>query len=234
MRVIRVERHVNPDSITRLAHALDAARSGEPCVLAGSADCFCEGWDLEWLSPALERDGAVDTLLDSFAACLRVIGDAPCPIIAAVDGAALGGGLALAAAADVVIATPRARFALPEVFSGLVPAVALPYIARRVGPTRARALALGGATLPASDALHAGLCDELVEDLNGAIERHAKRWKSASAGALAGAKKLGALLGAEDYEQRARQELAHLLATEDTRRRLSRAALGAPPWEDDA
>jgi isohexenylglutaconyl-CoA hydratase len=76
-----------------------------------------------------------------------------------VDGAAVGGGMGLAAAADIVIATPRARFALTETSLGLPPAQIAPYLVARLGARVATRLALTGARLTGAEAAALGLAD---------------------------------------------------------------------------
>ncbi len=83
----------------------------------------------------------------------------PFVTIAVVDGAAVGGGMGLAAAADIVIATQRARFALTETSLGLPPAQIAPYLVGRLGERTARRLALTGARLDGREAAAVGLAD---------------------------------------------------------------------------
>ncbi len=101
-------------------------------------------------------------------------------VIAAVDGAAAGGGVGLVAAADLALATARATFGLPEVTLGLLPAMVFPVLLERLTPQRARMLALSPA-VSAEEALALGLVDRVVADagalqpaLRGAI-KHALR-----------------------------------------------------------
>jgi len=79
--------------------------------------------------------------------------------IAAVDGPAVGGGMGLAAAADIVIATARARFSLSETSLGIPPAQIAPHLVARIGERVARRLALTGARLDGRDAAALGLAD---------------------------------------------------------------------------
>jgi enoyl-CoA hydratase/carnithine racemase len=81
------------------------------------------------------------------------------PVIAAVDGIAIGGGLGLAATADMVIATERSTFGLPEALFGFVPAVILPLLLERMRPKDCRLWMLSGYSRPAGEALTAGLVD---------------------------------------------------------------------------
>src|SRR5215471_8173568 len=135
--------------LLRRLEELAARATAEPLILGGTGE-FCRGLDL---ASVLDRPrGEPARMLRAFADLLEKLTSAPVPIVAVVDGAALGGGAGLAAVADFVVATPRARFALPEMLFGLVPAVVFPYVARRVGYARARRLALSGETLDADEA----------------------------------------------------------------------------------
>ncbi len=69
----------------------------------------------------------------------RTLSTLPRPTIARVQGAAVGGGLGLAAACDIVVATPAASFAMPEVRLGIIPAVISPYVADAIGAGNAAA-----------------------------------------------------------------------------------------------
>ena len=129
-------------------------RGAGRCTFEGTAGVFCEGGALDPAATAEPRP-------ELFAALLRAIEAAPVVVLAVVDGPALGAGAGIAAAADVVIATPRARFGLPETVMGLVPAMVFPVLARRLGVARARRLALGAAPLTAEEALAQGLADEV-------------------------------------------------------------------------
>ena len=84
------------------------------------------------------------------------------PTIARVQGAAMGGGVGLASACDFVVATERAFFALSEVRLGLVPGVISPFVVRRVGPAKARALFMLGDRVSALQAEKVGLADTCV------------------------------------------------------------------------
>jgi cyclohexa-1,5-dienecarbonyl-CoA hydratase len=104
------------------------------------------------------------SMVDAFhAACIAMI-EATQPVIVIVDGPAIGGGAELVAYGDMVIATPRARFALPEITIGMFPPLAstmFPYI---IGPKRALELVLTGEAITAEKALELGLVNRLVPE----------------------------------------------------------------------
>ena len=121
---------------------------------------FCAGADLHELRARSGPD-ALDLksarLFDDLAGC-------PLPSIAAIDGPAVGGGLELALACDVRIATPRASFAFPETSFGIIPAAGGTFrLPRVVGPGMARQMILLGHRLDAKAALQWRLVNEIVD-----------------------------------------------------------------------
>jgi len=167
-----------PDKRNALSEEL-IARLGQVCaqvtadldacalVLWGAGGNFCAGADfgrfMELMSgePGHGEDPIV-AHNRGFGAILEQLAALPVPTIAVVRGAAIGGGCGLAAACDRVIATDDAVFAMPEVTLGVAPAQIAPFVARRIGATRARWLMLSAARLPAAAARDAGLVDIVV------------------------------------------------------------------------
>src|SRR6202790_1126370 len=104
------------------------------------------------------------SMLDAFhAACIAMV-EAPQPVLVVVDGAAIGGGAELIAYGDLVIATPRARFALPEITIGVFPPLASTMFPHIIGPKRALELVLTGEAISAERALELGLVNRLVSE----------------------------------------------------------------------
>lgn len=101
-------------------------------------------------------------MLDSFHAIFRQLEQIAKPVIALVDGAALGGGCELVAACDIVIASDRSRFGQPEIKLGVFPPVATVLLPRVIGEKRARELILTGEIIDASEASRLGLCNHVV------------------------------------------------------------------------
>ena len=103
-------------------------------------------------------------MLDAFhSACIAMV-DAPQPVLVIVDGAAIGGGAELVAYGDLVVATPRARFALPEITIGMFPPLASTMFPHIVGPKRALELVLTGEAISAERARELGLVNRLVPE----------------------------------------------------------------------
>jgi enoyl-CoA hydratase/carnithine racemase len=133
-------------------------------ILAAAGErAFCAGADLK---ERREMDDAqVVAFLDSFRALNQMLQDMPFPVIAAVDGAAMGGGLELALACDFRVAGPKAVFALPETSLGIIPgAGGTQRLSRLVGLAQARKMILTARRIDARQALNMGLVDELGEE----------------------------------------------------------------------
>jgi cyclohexa-1,5-dienecarbonyl-CoA hydratase len=104
------------------------------------------------------------SMLDAFhGACIAMV-EAPQPVLVIVDGAAIGGGAELVAYGDLVVATPRARFALPEITIGMFPPLASTMFPHIVGPKRALELILTGEAISAERARDLGLVNRLVPE----------------------------------------------------------------------
>ncbi|MCO4761985.1 MAG: enoyl-CoA hydratase/isomerase family protein [Myxococcales bacterium] len=146
--------------------AITAAERESSCrvlVLAGQGKSFCAGADLGWMA-AQAKEGAQANLASAerMGGIFHRLSQCAKPTIARVHGAAMGGGVGLASACDFVVATERAFFALSEVRLGLVPGVISPFVVRRVGPAKARALFMLGDRVPGAEALTLGLADRCV------------------------------------------------------------------------
>ncbi len=134
-------------------------------VLGGVGRSFCAGADLHWMRASLEftrEDNYADAL--RMADMLAAIDACPCPVIARIQGAALGGGAGLAAVCDIVVAAEDARFGFTEVRLGIAPAVISPFAVRKIGSSHARALFTTAERFSAAHALHIGLAHQVVPE----------------------------------------------------------------------
>ena len=134
-------------------------RGARAAVLRGDPDgrAFCAGFDLDALAAAdpVQGDAIFAALLDGLARC-------PVPVVAALAGAAMGGGCELAAACDQRIAAPGAKLGLPPARLGIVyPTRGLARMSALVGDARARQLFLRARIITAEEAHGWGLVDEL-------------------------------------------------------------------------
>jgi enoyl-CoA hydratase/carnithine racemase len=146
--------------VEQLRVALDRAErdsATRAVVLTGTAPGFCAGSDLKELSGA---DLAGMRAHEARTAALaRSIAFLDKPVLAAVDGFALGGGFVLAVSCDVVVTSPSARWHLPEVAIGWIPPWGLQALVARVGPAAARRLTWGAAAFDGHEAHRLGLAD---------------------------------------------------------------------------
>jgi methylglutaconyl-CoA hydratase len=195
--------------VEELAEALArAATSGaRAVVLTGAGRHFCTGADLNELA-ALAAATPAERLADAtrlgalYAALLR----SPLLTVAAVHGAAYGGGLGLACACDLVVAAPSARLQFSEVRLGFVPALISVFLLRRLPAARLARLFLDPQPLDAAAGLAAGLVDEIAAaPRQHALERAAAIARKASPAAIAETKRLLLALTLPQLDQ----QLAH-------------------------
>lgn len=178
-------------------------------VLAGRGSVFCAGADLEWMRTAAgftreENLADARALFDLY----ETIDRSPKAVVAAVQGAALGGGAGLVAVADVAVAEEGARFGFTEVRLGLVPAVISPFVVRKIGASAARELFLTGERFSAARAAAIGLVHRVVnlDELDAGTDERVGELLKAAPGAVAAAKVL--LRGVEGRPPDAVRDLA--------------------------
>jgi enoyl-CoA hydratase/carnithine racemase len=218
--------------VQRLLDTLEADHTADVVTIEGGADVFCAGLAFEELVHC-DAD-RVATVLARYAMLLDVISTVPKPVVALVAGQAIGGGVGIAAAADLVLATPHATFALPEAIFGIVPAMVFPLLARRVGPTTARRLALTAASISAKEAWNVRLVDEVVDDLDVAVRRHTDRFERMDRRSIAAIKTLATVheRSPAEYRQHASRVFSDLASSDATRVRIARFLAGDTPWFD--
>lgn len=155
---------LNLETRRGLADAFAACHEDEgvrAIVLTGNADAFAAGADLREF---LDQD-AVDIARGRVERFFRTIAQTPQPVIAAVSGYALGGGMELAMMADIIIAGEGAQFGQPEVRVGIMPgAGGTQRLTRAVGKFQAMRICLTGKPFSAREALAIGLVSEVVPD----------------------------------------------------------------------
>jgi methylglutaconyl-CoA hydratase len=169
------------------------AKETRVVVLTGEGAAFCSGADADWMRRA-KSFTAEQNEADAgrMAAMLRAIDECPCPVLARVNGAALGGGMGLLAASDIAIAQDGATFGFTEVRLGLVPAVISTFVLPRIGPRAARRYFLTGERFGAPVAREIGLVHEVVapEALDARVAALASGLLECGPQALATAKRL--------------------------------------------
>jgi methylglutaconyl-CoA hydratase len=171
-------------------------------VLSGAGKTFCGGADIAWMRDSLDlpyEQNVADAgaMSDMF----RTIDRCPKPVIARIQGAALGGGAGLAAVCDIVIAGHDAIFGFTEVKLGIIPAVISPFVLAKIGAGNARALFLTGERFDAHRAQAIGLVHEVVvaDTLDVCTERLLNEVLSAGPQAVAAAKALIPTVARAEY-----------------------------------
>lgn len=187
----------NEVMISELARAFGVealSKDVRAVVLKGAGPVFAAGGDLNWMKRSIEvsRD---ENLEDTrrLSRMFAVLNDCPKPVIGAVHGAAIGGGVGLVSVCDIVIAVSDTQFSLSEVRLGLVPACIGPFVVAKIGASQARRLFLSADRFSGLLAKEIGLVHELVSDknqLDSAVERVVGNILQASPNAVNAAKKL--------------------------------------------
>ena len=179
------------DLIRELTEAFADVGDARAVVLAGEGESFSAGADVDWMRASIQlsyEENVADArrlrmMLDAINTC-------PAPVIARVQGHALGGGCGLVACSDVVVAAPDAVFAFSEVKLGIIPSVISPFALAKIGESAARRYFLTGERFDAQTAFRIGLVHELAAELDAAIERIVAELRTAGPEAARHAKQL--------------------------------------------
>jgi methylglutaconyl-CoA hydratase len=179
--------------LTAWAEQAAAEHRLRTAVLQGAGAVFCAGADLEWMSKmvAYSHDENVRDAT-ALARMFEALDSLPFPLVARVQGAALGGGAGLAAVCDIAVAAADAVFGFTEVKLGILPAVISPFVVAKIGASSARELFLTGRRFDADHARDIGLVHSVVDvaALDQAIEKTLQELESSSPAAMAEAKAL--------------------------------------------
>jgi methylglutaconyl-CoA hydratase len=150
--------------LTAACMALDDDEDVRVVILTGRGKSFSAGADLNWMKRAA-NNGLDDNLNDAraLARMLRTIAEMRKPTLARIQGAALGGGMGLAAACDIAVASTKAVFATSEVRFGIIPSAISPYVLRAIGARQAYRYFQSAERIDAMRACEIGLVHEAVE-----------------------------------------------------------------------
>lgn len=231
-----------------LRDAATALASDPPrvVILHGAGEHFCAGMDLRPDNPlvsdlapaiAMKDPDACRAVIERLKASMNAIASLPCPVVAAIEGSCLGGGLELALTADLRVAGESARFSMPETRWGLVPDVGgTVRLTRLVGRGRSADLILTGRTIDAREALAWGLVSQVVPDgstLERARELAASIIKGAPLAtreALAVLRQVDALDDAAAFEAETQAGVTTLIGQEAMEGLAAFATKQAPRW----
>ncbi len=177
--------------IAQLSEAFVDVGKARAVVLAGDGPSFCAGADVEWMRSSAELDydanvadaTALRRMLEAIDAC-------PAPVVARVQGHALGGGAGLVACSDIAVAEHGAVFAFSEVKLGIIPAVISPFALAKIGASASRRYFVTGERFDAATALRIGLVHEVADDLDAAVDTILGELRSAGPRATRHAKRL--------------------------------------------
>jgi methylglutaconyl-CoA hydratase len=159
---------ISRQMITELLQAFDdlhGEKSVRAVIITGAGSAFCAGMDLSEMQETAQQPNAWAQWHDDALAYRELIDKMmqfPKPIIAAVNGPAIAGGLGLVLAADLAIATHDASFGLPEPRRGIVAGMVAPLLVFRAGGAHAANMLLTARIFSAADALRMGLVTELT------------------------------------------------------------------------
>ncbi|MFO0872464.1 MAG: enoyl-CoA hydratase/isomerase family protein [Phycisphaerales bacterium] len=212
--------------IAALGDAVDDVQrdtSARVMILAGAGKSFCAGMDLK----AVRSDpAAMGDMLRTLSRVSRRIRRLSIPTIARVQGAAIGGGCGLMVVCDFAVTHPEAKLGYPEVDLGICPAVVAPWLVKRIGAGRARAMLLAGGTMDGAAGHAAGLATHLVplDALESAANELAARLATGGPLALAATKRWLNHLDASDEDailDRAAELSAEIIAGAEAQARLA-------------
>lgn len=211
-----VRNALNQEMIGELTNALSSVPSGtRVIVIRGKGKAFCSGADLNYMKESgqyTKDENLSDALrLESL---FSVISRSRCPVIVVAQGAVMGGGIGILAAADIVLSETGTLFAFSEVKLGIVPAVISPYILAKMNRSKVFELMLTGRRFNASEAKESGLvtktCSE--DQMESVLVQYINEFLSASPDAVSRCKTLLQEVGNQTGHNEMRQYTAGVIA----------------------
>jgi methylglutaconyl-CoA hydratase len=195
-------------------------------ILTGDGPSFSAGADLNMMKASAtftQEQNLSDAL--RLADLLDAINTFPCPVVARVNGTAMGGGLGLLAVCDIVIAVEGAKLAFSEVKLGIAPAIISPYVVRKIGETHARMLFVTGERFSAAHAQEIGLVHIVTtpEELDATVEKTVRELLNGGPQAIRACKALALNVGHMDHETARKytaETIAKLRVSDEAQERL--------------
>ena len=197
-------------------------------ILTGAGKVFCAGMDLRGV---IDDPAAMGEMLRGLSRVSRNIRRLSIPTITRVQGAAIGGGCGLMVVTDFAVTHPESKVGYPEVDLGICPAVVAPWLIKKIGAGRARAMLLAGGTMSGQQGFEAGLATHLCahDQLDATVAELAKRLCAGGPQAIATTKRLlNELDGSNDDAvlDKAAEISAQIIAGDEAQQRL-RKVFGA-------
>jgi methylglutaconyl-CoA hydratase len=187
----------NEEVMDDLAHAFGveaAEKEVRAVVLKGEGPSFCAGGDLNWMKKAVDfsyEENLHDTR--KLAQMFSLLNECPKPVIGAIHGAAIGGGVGLVSICDIAVSTADTQYSLSEVRLGIVPACIGPFVIAKIGASHARGLFMSAERFQGAKAKEIGLIHEVVADsaaLDQAVQRILSQVLQCGPNAMSVAKRL--------------------------------------------
>ena len=193
--------------ITAVVDSVARDSSTRAIVFRGAEGHFCSGGDISGMNiESMDEASAAKATWEFnrvFGRMVTRVNQAPQIIVAALEGAVMGGGLGLACISDVAIADRNAKFSMPETGLGIIPAQIAPFVVARIGLTQARLLALLGERIDGEEAVRIGIAHTLTqapEEMQQELARVAARIRSRAPNATAATKRLLFDVGVVEHE----------------------------------
>jgi methylglutaconyl-CoA hydratase len=190
--------------LTDACRILSADESVRVVTLSGRGEIFSAGADLNWMKKVggyTQEENYKDAR--TFAEMMEGLYRLPQATIAAINGPCIGGGVGLASACDVAVASDNAFFSLAEIRLGIAPAVISPYVIRKIEERKAREFFLTGKRFDANKAYEIGLLNAVVphDEFDAAIGKWQKSFLRSAPGAVKVCKELIARVASSTLEE---------------------------------
>ncbi|TVT86086.1 enoyl-CoA hydratase/isomerase [Pseudomonas sp. H3(2019)] len=227
---------INETMLSELHAVLDAVQHDNDCrliVLRGQEECFCTGMDIRELAAHYDPQTLSQGGKQFWDLMHRIV-TLPKITIALVDGRVSAGGVGIVAACDLVLASKRSQFSLPEALWGLLPCCVLPFLGRRIGFQKAYSLMLTTQTIKSDEAHRLHLVDELSDEPERAVKKHLNRIGNLNAQTIKDMKQFAHRLWpiSEASETVALQEYTRLLSSQTVVGNIKTfVEHGLFPWE---
>lgn len=215
---------VNNDNLPLLFDHIKESIDSDECriiVIQGKDKVFCRGMDFKNLIKNTDFNAKIkNEFTDPYKNVVKIIRNSPKPVIAAIDGDVLAGGMGIALSCDIILSTKSSIFGLSEVLFGIIPAYVFPVLLERVSYKRARYMILSSKRFTAQEAYEFGMVDNIADDdkLDKTLKNYLKRLLYSSPNALALTKEYSDKLSDNDIDRSldiAQKQLTELLNNKD-------------------